>query len=66
MPDINDPVLDPVNQRPAPGPLEEAMNHANVVALMRVMKPAARLEIMNQFCKHCGGDNPRCHCWNDE
>ena len=25
-----------------------------------------RLEVMNQYCKSCGSDNPKCQCWNDE
>jgi len=42
------------------------MDYANAVALLRGMKPEARCEVMNLFCKHCGSDDPRCHCWNDE
>lgn len=25
-----------------------------------------RQAVMNEFCKHCGSNNPRCQCWNDE
>lgn len=25
-----------------------------------------RVEIMSDYCRSCGSDNPRCQCWNDE
>lgn len=30
------------------------------------MSPDRRMEIFSHFCTHCGSDNPRCQCWNDE
>jgi hypothetical protein len=37
-----------------------------VYALMRALPDDERLEIMGKFCKHCGGEDPQCQCWNDE
>jgi len=25
-----------------------------------------RLEIFSEFCDHCGCEDPKCQCWNDE
>ena len=25
-----------------------------------------RMEVFSQFCCHCGSDESRCYCWNDE
>ena len=25
-----------------------------------------RLEVFSHFCHHCGRDDPRCQCWNDD
>lgn len=36
------------------------------IRLMRHMTPAERLDVMDNFCPHCGDDNPRCHCMNDD
>lgn len=37
-----------------------------VVSAMGKLTDAERLEIIERFCRHCGGADPRCHCWNDE
>lgn len=33
---------------------------------MRLLSEDARTDVMSNFCKHCGSDNPSCQCWNDE
>jgi hypothetical protein len=25
-----------------------------------------RLEVFSHFCKHCGCNDPKCQCWNDD
>ena len=25
-----------------------------------------RMDVVAEYCKHCGSDNPSCQCWNDE
>ena len=37
-----------------------------IVATMLEMSEEERMEIMGSFCRHCGSDDPRCVCWNDE
>jgi len=37
-----------------------------VVEQMQALPDEARLAVMRSFCRHCGGDDPRCQCWNDE
>lgn len=39
---------------------------ADVVGRLRQMTPDQRLEVFSEFCTHCGGDEPRCSCSNDE
>lgn len=46
--------------------LKKAMNRATITALLIDMRPEERLEIFSRFCQHCGSDDPRCQCWNDE
>jgi hypothetical protein len=38
----------------------------DVVAAMKKMKADERMEVMGNFCRYCGCDNPLCQCWNDE
>lgn len=33
---------------------------------LKHMTPEQRLEVFSEFCTHCGDDNPRCQCSNDE
>lgn len=46
--------------------LEEVMNTSSAIALLKTLRPNVRKEIFNQFCTDCGGDDPKCQCWNDE
>lgn len=39
---------------------------SEVVKLMKKMSDEKRMEVMANFCKHCGTDNPNCQCWNDD
>lgn len=39
---------------------------ASIISAMKTMTEIDRLEIINQFCHHCGSNDPRCQCWNDE
>lgn len=33
---------------------------------MKGMTAEQRMEIMGNFCRDCGDNDPRCQCWNDE
>ena len=33
---------------------------------MLAISEAERMEVMGNFCKSCGVDNPSCQCWNNE
>ncbi|MBK8184840.1 MAG: hypothetical protein IPK63_18935 [Candidatus Competibacteraceae bacterium] len=37
-----------------------------IVALMQRMTDEERMDVMSEFCRHCGDTNPCCQCWNDE
>lgn len=37
-----------------------------IVARMQHLTDDERIDVMSEFCRSCGGTNPRCHCWNDE
>jgi hypothetical protein len=39
---------------------------ATALDAMKQLDDEDRLEIMGQFCKFCGSDNPNCQCWNEE
>lgn len=40
------------------------------VELMKSLGPYDRMRVLDglreNFCMHCGDDDPRCQCWNDE
>ena len=38
----------------------------DVARAMRTLSADDRATVMSNFCKHCGRDDPRCQCWNDE
>lgn len=53
--------------------LEQRWEYPETIAAIRAavealseMAEEDRLEIFAHFCKHCGGDDPSCQCWNDE
>ncbi len=37
---------------------------------MKILTPESRLAVWSalqgDYCTHCGTDDPRCQCWNDE
>ena len=37
-----------------------------MIAYMAELTDAERLEVMREFCRYCGCDDPTCQCWNDE
>lgn len=37
----------------------------DIIAVMEKLTPEGRLDVMREFCVHCGGDDPRCRCWDD-
>jgi len=37
-----------------------------LITLMQLMTDDERMDVMGEFCRHCGDINPRCQCWNDE
>lgn len=38
----------------------------SIVDDLRRLPEERRMEAFRNFCTHCGSDNPRCQCWNDE
>jgi len=38
----------------------------HVIDLLRSMEEDERMAVFAKFCTHCGANNPRCQCWNDE
>jgi len=46
--------------------LEDGKAVPSIVAAMRLLSPADREAIIGHFCHHCGSEDPRCQCWNDE
>lgn len=42
---------------------------AAVRALIPLLSDDERVEVaglFGEYCRHCGGDDPYCQCWNDE
>ncbi len=37
-----------------------------LVELMQRMTDEERMDVMSEFCHHCGCTDPSCNCWNDE
>jgi hypothetical protein len=35
-------------------------------AALQALQPGEWGEVMLNFCKDCGANDPRCQCWNDE
>jgi hypothetical protein len=48
------------------GSLAAAKTNRTMVDQMRDLTPDQRMEVFGEFCKHCGWDDPKCQCWNDE
>jgi len=40
--------------------------HAAVVNALMALTDEQRMDVFGFFCTHCGGNDPRCQCWNDE
>ena len=40
--------------------------HAVAVNALMALTDEQRMEAFGFFCCHCGTDDPRCQCWNDE
>lgn len=63
-------IFEPKPGRPYPTRLKidntKVINISKVVELLKLLDPEDRMEIFGKFCKHCGGDDPNCQCWNDE
>lgn len=38
----------------------------DLVAGFAALTDEQRMEVMGDFCSHCGTANPGCQCWNDE
>jgi hypothetical protein len=34
--------------------------------LLKHCTPEERVNLFSDYCKHCGSDDPKCQCWNDE
>lgn len=39
---------------------------AQVTNMLLALSDEERMKVFGHFCKFCGCNNPRCHCWNDE
>lgn len=53
-----------MNERPevmASAPITD-----KVVEALLALTVDERAEVFGRFCTHCGSDDPRCQCWNDE
>lgn len=37
-----------------------------IIRLLDGVSAEERIEIFHNYCVHCGGNDPRCQCWNDE
>lgn len=48
----------------------EGKAQTEILASFSIMTPRDRETIFDMlrlnFCMHCGNDDPRCQCWNDE
>ena len=38
----------------------------NIVDDLLALSEDDRLEVFSNFCHHCGRNDPRCQCWNDD
>lgn len=47
-------------------PNELETDHATAVNSLMALTDDQRMEVFGLFCMHCGDNNPRCQCWNDE
>lgn len=55
-----------ITQPPTVGDALRAMNIRALLTSLKELDQESRLEIFRQFCNHCGSNDPRCQCWNDD
>ena len=41
-------------------------NHIVIINLLNQLTDDERLNIFNEYCKHCGNKNSNCQCANDD
>ena len=46
--------------------LESTVAISDAVETLRWLTKDERMAVFSFFCTHCGSDDPRCQCWNDE
>lgn len=34
--------------------------------IFKTLTDEERLEVMGEYCRHCGSEDNNCQCWNDE
>lgn len=44
----------------------EQLTSETVVAAMRTWTDEQRMDVLREFCRHCGDTDPYCQCWNNE
>lgn len=44
----------------------KAEREASVSEALAAMTDEQRMELIANYCKHCGRNDPGCQCWNDE
>jgi hypothetical protein len=55
-----------LKQVDTPLPVQDFSVEHRIVQELKSMPVDTRMSIINNFCKHCGSDDPKCQCWNDE
>jgi len=43
-----------------------ALVHLDAGLSLDTLSPDQRMQLFAKYCTHCGTDNPKCQCWNDE
>lgn len=46
--------------------MEQPLPLQDVKELVAKLSDDDRMDLFGGYCKHCGTDDPRCQCWNDE
>ena len=46
--------------------IDKSGTDAIVACPLTNMTDVERMEVMSNYCKYCGRDDPHCQCWNDE
>jgi len=44
----------------------EQLTSETIVTAMQTWTDEQRMDVLREFCRHCGDKDPYCQCWNDE